>query len=640
MRGRLSKMTKAQLRDKLEDTEPKHEDQEGDGKPTHHKSGDLELEADTQAGGHFYKADGSTSSKQTGKYKHEHRKKDWPAQKGSGSSYRSFMGKEMKAGVSMRDAAAKWRSQKGSGVPAGSHKMPDGTIMKDSDMKGGHLVKQDGTVSATQTNKYKHTHVGENPSTNSRAAPITATAKAASSGTAAKAARAKRAAEQNKKSSLPSALAPATKAAMKAPAKEDDKPKKAPAKKPRRKQPQADDSIFDTAAQKKDKSDAARKETKTKDAAQWKKAQKKSKKDDAAAAAAAPKPKKSTGMSSEEKIAKAKERLEKGGYKTAYFEHQDEAFAKGIFNKRQIAENWKKAKASEAKAKVGAQDEQDDLEFGEKEEDERQAEVTKGAKKAVKAAGKIKKKMTPAQEAAALLEYDEEQDGGGWLKSVGHWAKKHEGDIIEDTALGAAGLLGGPLGEAAAEGLEGVIGASEAAESAAAEEEAAGVALDGAPDNEGALNRYDKADGEDSAARDKLESEVEKRKKLLQKPKGMRSVLQAGREGRMLETGNYADKPGLYSSLTSDAAGAQLRKNAAGTAYAAGGIWAAKSLEDMNPGPDDDGGPPAPAPAPAPAPGPAPTPTDARAQQRADAYSSNYDMLYGNHDEDGAFPWS
>ena len=90
VRGRLSKMTKAQLRDKLEDTEPKHEDQEGDGKPTHHKSGDLELEADTQAGGHFYKADGSTSSKQTGKYKHEHRKKDWPAQKGSGSSYRSF----------------------------------------------------------------------------------------------------------------------------------------------------------------------------------------------------------------------------------------------------------------------------------------------------------------------------------------------------------------------------------------------------------------------------------------------------------------------------------------------------------------------------------------------------------------------
>ena len=130
VRGRLSKMTKAQLRDKLEDTEPKHEDQEGDGKPTHHKSGDLELEADTQAGGHFYKADGSTSSKQTGKYKHEHRKKDWPAQKGSGSSYRSFMGKEMKAGVSMRDAAAKWRSQKGNGVPAGSHKMPDGTITR------------------------------------------------------------------------------------------------------------------------------------------------------------------------------------------------------------------------------------------------------------------------------------------------------------------------------------------------------------------------------------------------------------------------------------------------------------------------------------------------------------------------------
>jgi hypothetical protein len=224
VRGRLSKMTKAQLRDKLHDTEPKHEDQEGDGKPVH-KSGELELEADTQAGGHFYKADGSTSSTQSAKYKHEHRKKDWPAQKGSGSSYRAFMGKEMKAGVSMKDAAAKWRSQKGSGVPTGSHKMPDGSIMKDSDMKGGHMVKQDGPGAAAQPDKYKHSHSGENPSSCSRAAPLTAPAKKASSGTAAKAARAKRAAEQNKKSSLPSALASATKAAMKAPAKEDDKPK-------------------------------------------------------------------------------------------------------------------------------------------------------------------------------------------------------------------------------------------------------------------------------------------------------------------------------------------------------------------------------------------------------------------------------
>ena len=44
VRGRLSKMTKAQLRDKLHDTEPKNEDQEGDGKPVHHKSGELELD--------------------------------------------------------------------------------------------------------------------------------------------------------------------------------------------------------------------------------------------------------------------------------------------------------------------------------------------------------------------------------------------------------------------------------------------------------------------------------------------------------------------------------------------------------------------------------------------------------------------
>ena len=223
VRGRLSKMTKAQLRDKLHDTEPKHEDQEGDGKPAHHKSGELELEADTQAGGHFYKADGPTSSTQSAKYKHEHQKKDWPAQKGSGSSYRAFMSKEMKSGTSMKAAAAKWKSQKGSGVPAGSHRMPDGSIMKDSDMKGGHMVKQDGSVSANQTDKYKHSHSGKNPSTDSRAAPI-------------------------KKSSLPSALAPATKAAMKAPASEDTptKPKKKTPSKPKKKQARSEDLMFDT----------------------------------------------------------------------------------------------------------------------------------------------------------------------------------------------------------------------------------------------------------------------------------------------------------------------------------------------------------------------------------------------------------
>ena len=49
VRGRLSKMTKAQLRTKLDETAPPPEDQEGDGhKPQ--RSGELELEADPDTG--------------------------------------------------------------------------------------------------------------------------------------------------------------------------------------------------------------------------------------------------------------------------------------------------------------------------------------------------------------------------------------------------------------------------------------------------------------------------------------------------------------------------------------------------------------------------------------------------------------
>ena len=45
VRGRLSKMTKAQLRTKLDETAPPPEDQEGDGRKPQ-RSGELELEAD------------------------------------------------------------------------------------------------------------------------------------------------------------------------------------------------------------------------------------------------------------------------------------------------------------------------------------------------------------------------------------------------------------------------------------------------------------------------------------------------------------------------------------------------------------------------------------------------------------------
>eukprot|EP01046_Picozoa_sp_COSAG06_P071256 COSAG06_NODE_20305_length_800_cov_1.834522_2_plen_167_part_00 len=142
VRGRLSKMTKAQLRTKLDETAPPPEDQEGDGRKPQ-RSGELELEADPQSGGHFYKADGSTSATQEAKYKHEHRKKNWPAQKGSGSSYKSFMAKEMKQnGGNMAKAAAAYRDQ-----------------------NGGHLVRKDGTVGVAESTKYRPVETGQSTGT-------------------------------------------------------------------------------------------------------------------------------------------------------------------------------------------------------------------------------------------------------------------------------------------------------------------------------------------------------------------------------------------------------------------------------------------------------------------------------------------
>jgi hypothetical protein len=78
-KGRLSKMTKPQLKAMLEKTAPPGDKRTGDEKPP---KSDLELEPDDQDGGHFYRKDGTTRSDG----KHEHKKNPWPTDKAKASA--------------------------------------------------------------------------------------------------------------------------------------------------------------------------------------------------------------------------------------------------------------------------------------------------------------------------------------------------------------------------------------------------------------------------------------------------------------------------------------------------------------------------------------------------------------------------
>ena len=72
-KGKLSKMTKPQLKAMLEKTAPPGDKPGADEK---RPKGDLELEPDDQDGGHFYRKDGTTRSDG----KHEHKKNPWPTE--------------------------------------------------------------------------------------------------------------------------------------------------------------------------------------------------------------------------------------------------------------------------------------------------------------------------------------------------------------------------------------------------------------------------------------------------------------------------------------------------------------------------------------------------------------------------------
>ena len=168
--------------------------------------------------------------------------------------------------------------------------------------------------------------------------------------------------------------------------------------------------MFDSIEQKKAKQKAAE------DAAKAKaKARPKKRSSAAASAPTAPKPKASRRMSDADRIKKAKSRLKADKYSSAWMKHIDKAVAQGIFDMSTISENYQKGKKSKAIAERDAKDQKDDRDFGQKEEDERQAEATKGAKNAVKAAGKVPKKgknpfagLSNAKQLAALKKHNEQ----------------------------------------------------------------------------------------------------------------------------------------------------------------------------------------------------------------------------------------
>ena len=73
-KGALSKMTKPQLKALVDRSAPPDDGRAHDEK---RPRGDLELEADEQGGGHFFRADGKTVTDG----KHEHERKTWPSDK-------------------------------------------------------------------------------------------------------------------------------------------------------------------------------------------------------------------------------------------------------------------------------------------------------------------------------------------------------------------------------------------------------------------------------------------------------------------------------------------------------------------------------------------------------------------------------
>jgi hypothetical protein len=159
VKGRLTKMTKANLLRLLNETAPPTSSPRDVQRQGIHLAPDPEDNGDReQSGGHYFQSFGKASASQNAKYKHTHKEDSMPTtnkgasktQTGKGHTYRDFIAAEMRTnGGNMKAAVAKWRAHKGSGEQA-----------------GGHMVRADGTISDKEDAKYKHTHKNlPNPAT-------------------------------------------------------------------------------------------------------------------------------------------------------------------------------------------------------------------------------------------------------------------------------------------------------------------------------------------------------------------------------------------------------------------------------------------------------------------------------------------
>ena len=586
VRGTLSKMTKQQLRNKLDETAPP-EDMEGGSTPQ--RSGELQLEPDPRAprrpaphpavgnlrpargslpdrrrrtrdmdlrgggsesaesmeGGHYFQSFGKASASEKKKYNHTHEKDDMPTtnkQRGSGHDYRDFVAARMRQnGGNMKAAVADWKDQ-----------------------KGGHMVRVDGTVSEKQSKKYAHTH---------KNLPNPAKTGAKSTTTAAQ---------------------------------------KPPAAAARRRAPRGDDSLFDTIEQRTAKEKAQKAKQKRADAASRAKADRedaadaadKSRADASAAARREVSTKRKASRTEMQK--RAQERLDKGASGNAWFTFRDRMYAGGNFNAKDISQRWKKQKERIAREERDARDKADDLAFAQQEvadEDAERAKELEPLREARRRSGRIPKKSQDGEG------YD--QDGEGFMDWIHSEHIKHPflTDVGESAAAAAGILATGGIADLAA----GAAGA-------------AGEAVSGAVGDaveEGVSNLASRAGSTLREGASSLE------RSAMRRAAGNAALRRAGQEGE-IEAPSLTERAGnlaVSAGRKVRQAGSYVLENAPSRKAMVEQVASEGITEGMKDEQEAEEADDTPAPAPAP-----------YHPSQGDLYSANYNALYGSSG-DGHTPW-
>eukprot|EP01043_Picozoa_sp_COSAG02_P015561 COSAG02_NODE_665_length_18739_cov_9.192918_13_plen_461_part_00 len=357
VKGRLSKMTKPQLKKMVESTAPPSIP-ESTSMTSDRPKGDLELEPDDQSGGHYFQSFGKASASEMRKYKHTHEKDDMPTsntQRGSGHSYRDFVAAQMRQnGGDMKAAVAKYR-----------------------EMKGGHMVRADGTISDKEDAKYRHRHKNlPNPAKKAGSKSPERTAS-----------------PDDDAASIDDAFEP-----PESPPKPAPKPKAAKAR--TRATARADDSLFDTIDQRAAKTKARQAKDKAKESASWQKANRRAARDTADNRRAEANLAARRAQTSERKEAiekrkrDAQKRLDEGTTGNPWLQFRDRMYASGNFDMKDISDRWKKQKQRMAREERDAQDRADDLAFAQQEAEEDQAQrrqETAPLREAARRSGRIAK---------------------------------------------------------------------------------------------------------------------------------------------------------------------------------------------------------------------------------------------------------